>query len=71
MPGYSGINCTSVCPHPTYGHNCQGSCDCDEDMCDASTGCPQKTTGRNMVCRAYEYVNLKKKPFILKKNGLD
>uniref|UniRef100_A0A8W8JLB4 Uncharacterized protein n=1 Tax=Magallana gigas TaxID=29159 RepID=A0A8W8JLB4_MAGGI len=47
MPGYSGINCTVVCPYPTYGHNCQGLCDCDEDICDVSTGCTQITTETN------------------------
>lgn len=44
MPGYIGINCTSKCPYPTYGHGCQGLCDCDENMCDVSTGCEPNTT---------------------------
>lgn len=58
MPGYSGINCTAACPYPTFGHNCQGLCDCDEDICNVSTGCTQITitTGGNMVyvCLSYE-----------------
>lgn len=54
MPGYSGINCTTGCPYPTYGHGCQGLCDCNVDMCDVSTGCTQITTGTNMVYRVYE-----------------
>nr|XP_034332851.1 platelet endothelial aggregation receptor 1-like [Crassostrea gigas] len=39
MPGYHGINCTFICPYPSYGHGCQGLCDCNEDMCDVSNGC--------------------------------
>lgn len=45
MPGYIGINCTTVCPYPTYGHRCQGLCDCNEEMCDVSNGCEPITTG--------------------------
>lgn len=45
MPGYSGINCTSVCPYPQYGIDCQRKCNCSEDTCDVSTGCQQITTG--------------------------
>uniref|UniRef100_A0A8W8JIE3 Uncharacterized protein n=1 Tax=Magallana gigas TaxID=29159 RepID=A0A8W8JIE3_MAGGI len=46
IPGYSGINCTVACPYPTHGHNCQGFCDCEEDICDLSTGCTQITTDK-------------------------
>lgn len=59
MPGYIGINCTTSCPPPTYGHACQSFCDCKEDMCDVSTGCTQNTTGRKIACRAYGLMNLK------------
>lgn len=59
MPGYSGINCSTACPYPAYGHNCQGVCDCDEDMCNVSTGCEQIITGRNLVCLVYRLMNLK------------
>uniref|UniRef100_A0A8W8MN04 Uncharacterized protein n=1 Tax=Magallana gigas TaxID=29159 RepID=A0A8W8MN04_MAGGI len=45
MPGYSGVNCTSLCPYPLYGVDCQGICICSKDMCDVSTGCQQITTG--------------------------
>lgn len=54
MPGYTGINCTDACLYPTYGHNCQGNCDCKEDICDLSTGCTQITTSTNKACRVYE-----------------
>lgn len=50
MPGYIGINCSTACPFPTYGHNCQGFCDCYEDICDLSTGCTQITAGKNIIC---------------------
>lgn len=49
MPGYIGKNCTIVCPYPTYGYVCQGFSDCDEDMCDVSTGCEPITTGKYVV----------------------
>lgn len=52
MLGYDGINCTERCPYPSHGKGCQGFCDCDEDMCDVSTGCKPNTTGKcmNLVC---------------------
>lgn len=68
IPGYHGINCTIVCPYPSYGPACQGFCDCKKDMCDVSTGCTQKTTGRTIACRAYELMNLKKKNFYTRKS---
>lgn len=45
MPGYSGINCTDICPYPSYGERCQKYCECSNDTCDASTGCGTFTTG--------------------------
>uniref|UniRef100_A0A8W8JI82 Uncharacterized protein n=1 Tax=Magallana gigas TaxID=29159 RepID=A0A8W8JI82_MAGGI len=42
--GYIGKNCTTSCPYPTYGHGCQGLCDCDEDTCNVSTGCEPNIT---------------------------
>lgn len=42
IPGYTGLNCTSICPYPTYGDRCQGYCDCTNDMCDVSMGCLRK-----------------------------
>lgn len=44
-PGYFGLNCTDICPYPTYGERCQGFCDCGKDTCDASKGCISLTTG--------------------------
>ena len=43
--GYGGPNCSITCPYPTYGDGCQGLCDCDNETCDASTGCRLLTTG--------------------------
>lgn len=58
-PGYIGINCTLSCKYPFYGHGCQGFCDCDEDLCDVSTGCEPLTTGKNLLCLVYWLINLK------------
>ena len=44
-PGFSGPNCTILCPYPTYGDGCQGLCDCDKNTCDFSIGCKISTTG--------------------------
>lgn len=45
MPGYTGLNCATKCPYPTYGNRCQGHCYCNNDTCDVFTGCISLTTG--------------------------
>lgn len=45
MPGYTGLNCSSKCPYPTYGRHCQGLCNCREIQCEVSFGCRTLTTG--------------------------
>lgn len=45
MPGYSGLNCATKCPYPSYGNRCQNTCQCNNDTCDKSTGCRSLTTG--------------------------
>lgn len=45
MPGYTGLNCSSKCPYPTYGRHCQGLCNCREILCEVSFGCRTLTTG--------------------------
>ncbi|XP_061164317.1 uncharacterized protein LOC133173343 [Saccostrea echinata] len=40
-PGYYGLNCSKSCVKPFYGYGCQKKCsECDESLCDVSTGCP-------------------------------
>lgn len=46
VPGYIGINCSSKCPFPTYGINCQGICNCSDETCDISTGCNTVLSGK-------------------------
>lgn len=48
MPGYTGLNCTTKCPYPTYGERCQGYCDCSNNACDVSFGCIEITTSACM-----------------------
>lgn len=48
MPGYSGINCTMLCPYPQYGIDCQKGCNCSKDMCNVFTGCIGPSTGKHM-----------------------
>lgn len=38
-PGYLGRNCSDRCRYPSYGMECQKSCDCEERFCDIATGC--------------------------------
>lgn len=45
MPGYSGVNCSSLCPYPYYGEDCQRTCICSRDLCNVSTGCIRIVTG--------------------------
>lgn len=44
MSGYTGLNCTTKCPYPTYGERCPGYCDCSNNACDESLGCIEITT---------------------------
>lgn len=53
MPGYTGLNCYSKCPHPSYGRNCQGLCNCSKIQCDISRGCNNLTSSR---CRSNDYL---------------
>lgn len=39
MLGYTGVNCSSLCPYPYYGVNCQRPCNCSRDLCNVFTGC--------------------------------
>lgn len=48
MPGYSGENCTSLCPYPQYGVDCQRTCNCSIYLCNVSTGCISPPTGKHM-----------------------
>lgn len=48
MPGYNGINCTTVCPYPLYGVDCQQLCNCTKDLCNVSNGCVGPTTGKDI-----------------------
>lgn len=47
MSGHIGPNCTILCVYPTFGEECQGYCDCDKDVCNASTGCTNSSTGNS------------------------
>lgn len=61
MQGFTGDNCSSRCPYPTYGRDCQELCNCSKDMCDVSTGCQSFTTGYNVL---YSMAKPKARPLI-------
>lgn len=48
-PGFFGKDCRAKCSYPYFGEDCQERCDCDESLCDASTGCLVVTTGEQSV----------------------
>ncbi|XP_062584153.1 multiple epidermal growth factor-like domains protein 11 [Saccostrea cucullata] len=37
--GFVGHYCNILCRYPSYGHLCQKSCNCEQKLCDFSTGC--------------------------------
>lgn len=38
--GYFGLNCSYMCPYPTYGRRClDGKCSCPKEYCNAKNGC--------------------------------
>lgn len=53
MQGYTGANCTTQCPYPSYGDACQGTCNCSIDICDMSWGCRTLTT----LTTSYKAIN--------------
>lgn len=43
---FSGENCVTKCPYPTYGENCQSECYCNVTSCDHVSGCTETSEGR-------------------------
>eukprot|EP00105_Crassostrea_gigas_P043932 XP_019928080.1 PREDICTED: uncharacterized protein LOC105341173 isoform X1 [Crassostrea gigas] len=41
--GKFGPRCEKVCPYPNYGNLCVFKCDCNENLCNPSDGCSDKT----------------------------
>eukprot|EP00105_Crassostrea_gigas_P010098 XP_011425259.1 PREDICTED: multiple epidermal growth factor-like domains protein 10 [Crassostrea gigas] len=37
--GFYNTNCSSPCPYPTYGRDCQNMCNCTKNMCNIVQGC--------------------------------
>ena len=44
-PGYFGYLCKAKCVYPYYGEECQGHCDCGDNLCDVTYGCQLVTEG--------------------------
>ena len=37
--GYHGMNCSDMCKFPSYGEDCQNTCNCGVNYCDHKIGC--------------------------------
>ncbi|XP_078337206.1 uncharacterized protein LOC111133864 isoform X3 [Crassostrea virginica] len=48
-------NCSQPCPRLTFGSGCSQTCSCDENMCDAVTGCHDSTTNKSLSTRNLSY----------------
>nr|XP_022341303.1 uncharacterized protein LOC111135482 [Crassostrea virginica] len=42
--GYTGQSCFYKCHYPSYGQECDESCDCPTELCDYLFGCPTIST---------------------------
>lgn len=38
-PGYTDRECTTKCPYPLYGKDCQQICQCSAEYCYFVSGC--------------------------------
>lgn len=52
--GYIGTNCDTMCVYPSYGSDCQSSCNCIANQCDHANGCRHHTKGTR-----YKFVYMK------------
>lgn len=41
--GYNGLNCDIKCVYPSFGKDCQSTCNCEEAECDHIEGCKNST----------------------------
>lgn len=48
--GYSGTNCDTLCVYPSYGLDCQSSCNCTAKQCDHANGCTRHPKGMLQFC---------------------
>ena len=37
--GYHDFNCSEICIFPSYGEDCQNTCECNSSVCDYRYGC--------------------------------
>lgn len=37
--GYEGMDCSEGCTFPSYGKDCQSTCNCDLNFCNYRIGC--------------------------------
>ncbi|XP_056003004.1 uncharacterized protein LOC125661495 [Ostrea edulis] len=64
--GYLGLNCSKVCPYPTYGERCSRKCNCERHTCHHEVGCVNKfentfkhseSAKRNTTSRGFTHKN--------------
>lgn len=70
MPGYNGINCTTACPYPLYGVDCQQLCNCTTDLCNVSNGCVGPTTDDKMTATRSTFHAIQNFSLVVENNTL-
>lgn len=53
--GYFGMDCDVTCPFPSYGHECQLRCTCEEPDCDFVNGCRRSLNGNFLRKKITKY----------------
>uniref|UniRef100_A0A8W8MCU1 EGF-like domain-containing protein n=1 Tax=Magallana gigas TaxID=29159 RepID=A0A8W8MCU1_MAGGI len=72
--GYSGPKCDTICVYPSYGLDCQSSCNCIANQCDHANGCKQHTkdisheSTTNVLEQTTHFELSTKEPFHVKAN---
>nr|XP_034331320.1 uncharacterized protein LOC105341173 isoform X2 [Crassostrea gigas] len=56
--GKFGPRCEKVCPYPYYGNICVFKCDCNENLCNPSDGCSDRTNTSTTSSQKFRMLSL-------------
>lgn len=54
--GYTGNNCDTKCPFPSYGYDCHMRCVCQKEDCNFVSGCSRSLDGT--ILKIYIEINV-------------